>query len=105
MDIFAELEKLRMPTHECEEAMGFSGEKCHCGNHEHNETLGGIIEWMKSPKQQTKGRFGCHFHNIYPISNYCALDDNDDKDHCCHASRLYDQGKPKTDCFYWKEIK
>jgi hypothetical protein len=31
------------------------------------------------------------------------LDDNDDKDHCHYATRLYDQGKTKTDCEFWKE--
>ena len=52
MDVFAELEKLRMPIHRCEESMGNSGKKCHCGNHKHNETLDGVIEWMKSQQRR-----------------------------------------------------
>lgn len=47
MDIFAELEKLRLPIHRCEEATGNSDKKCHCGNHKHNKTLDGIIERLK----------------------------------------------------------
>ena len=113
MDVLAELEKLRLDHlvvdedcwYSCPESgeccNQYEGTGCNCGADDHNEILDGIIEWLKSPK--TEKRFGCHF-NRFPISNYCALDDNDDKDHCQYASRLYDQGKTKADCMYWREI-
>ena len=115
MDIIAELEKLRR-THlvveeDCWYSCPKSGEccnsvqnetNCNCGADEHNKILDGIIECLKSPK--TEKRFGCQFNNRFPISNYCALDDNDDKDHCHYATRLYGEGKPKINCEFWKEI-
>jgi len=57
MDIFAELEKLRMKHHEndwytCPKHPSYeygdkSGE-CNCGADDHNETLDGVIEWLET---------------------------------------------------------
>ena len=67
MDIFAELEKLRRSHHVCDEDCWYSCPKsgencmdnevgplndrgsCDCGADKHNETLDGIIEWLKGP--------------------------------------------------------
>ena len=106
MDIFAELEKLRMPTHECEEAMGFSGKKCHCGNHEHNETLGGIIEWLKTTRPSLitvhPSRLGCM---VGEKADVCMIDDGQDINECHIAEEFFRSHRPKTDCQYWKEPK
>ena len=61
--------------------------------------------WNAALESTKEKRFGCHNGTDHPISSYCALDDNDDKDHCQHASRLYDQGRAKVNCPYWREIK
>lgn len=60
MDIFAELEKLRMTHHichdnyyscpktgKCEDSFANKSGECDCGAEEHNKTLDGIIEWLK----------------------------------------------------------
>jgi len=63
MDIFAELEKLRREHYvndadcwfscpksgECCDEWMITHAECTCGAGEHNETLDGVIEWLKDP--------------------------------------------------------
>jgi len=70
MDIFAELEKLRKKHYVNDEDCWFSCPKsgeccdewmiehseCRCGADEHNETLDGIIEWLKSSQPISVGK-------------------------------------------------
>lgn len=136
MDIFAELGKLRIKHSEegmgCLRSIPLVSERCNsdavgicdCGADKHNETLDGVIEWLKTHHawigidlanqpnvimmidmkkfSKIKQRTGCH---IGKMPDVCSLDDDQDTTDCHIAEELNTEGKTRTDCQYWKEPK